>query len=101
MEFDELKCQATGVRIWLACLATQELLCSYLGIRLGLYDALASGGPATPMQLADRVEISPRYAREWLEQQAAAGILRVRNCNAIADERVFVLPHENAVVLTA
>ena len=75
--------QILSIRLWMDCLATQELLCMYLGIRLGLYDALAKGGPATPVQLADRAGIASRYAREWLEQQAVAGLLGVddiKNC---------------------
>ena len=36
------------------------------GTKLGLYKALAEGGPATSQALADRAGISERYAREWL-----------------------------------
>jgi hypothetical protein len=45
-----------------------------LGMRLGLYAAL-SDGPASPPELAARAVIDARYAREWLEQQASAGII--------------------------
>ena len=44
-----------------------------LGARLGLYRALAEGGPATPTQLAERTGTEPRMVREWLGNQAAGG----------------------------
>ena len=46
-------------------------------MRLGLYEALAGAGPLTPAALAERAGIAPRYAREWLEQQAVAGVVDV------------------------
>ncbi len=44
-----------------------------LGERLGLYKAMANGGPVTPAQLAERTGTSERYVREWLCAQAASG----------------------------
>ena len=55
-----------------------ELQTVYLGDRLGLYRALAEGGPAHPAELATRAGIPPRYAREWLEQQAVGRHPRCR-----------------------
>jgi len=50
-----------------------ELCTAYLGVELGLYDALAER-PATPAELAERKGIATRYAQEWLQQQAVAGL---------------------------
>ena len=44
-----------------------------IGDRLGLYSALADGGPQTPDALARRTSTDERYVREWLSAQAAAG----------------------------
>ncbi|MEE8170482.1 MAG: class I SAM-dependent methyltransferase [Phycisphaerae bacterium] len=44
-----------------------------LGDRLGLYKALAAGGPATSHELAERTGTTERYVREWLAAQAASG----------------------------
>ncbi|MBO0848302.1 MAG: methyltransferase domain-containing protein [Pseudonocardia sp.] len=44
-----------------------------LGDRLGLFAALASGGPATAAVLAERTGLVERYVREWLLAMAAAG----------------------------
>jgi 2-polyprenyl-3-methyl-5-hydroxy-6-metoxy-1,4-benzoquinol methylase len=83
-----------------AVLAAMELQTVYLGDRLGLYRTLADGGPATPPELAVRAGIAPRYAREWLEQQAVAGILDVEDVAAAPDDRRYALPAGHAEVLT-
>jgi SAM-dependent methyltransferase len=44
-----------------------------VGDRLGLYKALAAAGGCTPAELAERTGTDPRYVREWLCAQAAAG----------------------------
>jgi len=64
----------------------------YIGDRLGLYRALAEGGPATSAELAARTGTHERYIREWLEQQTVAGILRVENENHGSDIRRFHIP---------
>lgn len=81
-------------------LSAQELLAAYLAVRLGLYDALASGGPSTLAQIIERTGIAPRYARELLEQQAVAGYIAVEEP---AGERVYSLPpgHEEVLTLSA
>lgn len=48
-----------------------------VGDRLGLYEALADGGPQTPEELATRTDTHPRLVREWLHNQAAAGYVVV------------------------
>jgi SAM-dependent methyltransferase len=81
-------------RLFRAALGTSEVLSVYLGDRLGWYRALADGGPATAAELVIRAGGAPRYAREWLEQQAASGILTVGR-----DGR-FTLPPGATEVLT-
>jgi SAM-dependent methyltransferase len=44
-----------------------------IGDRLGLFKALASGGTATPAELASRTGTVERYVREWLAAAAAGG----------------------------
>ncbi len=81
-------------RIGGAVLASLDLQVMYLGEKLGLYRALSDGGPASPPELAARVGIAPRYAREWLEHQAVGGILEVDDTEAAPDERRYTLPDE-------
>jgi 2-polyprenyl-3-methyl-5-hydroxy-6-metoxy-1,4-benzoquinol methylase len=77
-----------------------ELANVELGVRLGLYERLAGAGPMTAHELASAAGIAERYAREWLEQQAVAGVVDVIDVRAPADEREFVLPDAHAHVLT-
>lgn len=44
-----------------------------IGDRLGLYRALAEGGPLTSAELAKKTGTLERYVREWLANQAASG----------------------------
>lgn len=64
-------------RLFDAAIGTLELYAVYLGTRLGLYQTLRERGALTAGELADATGIAPRYAREWLEQQAVAGFLHV------------------------
>lgn len=82
-----------------ACLGAMELANVELGVRLGLYDALAGAGGLTAADLAGRAGIAERYAREWLEQQAVAGVVEVDDTAKAADERRFELPPAHAHVL--
>ena len=86
-------------RLFNATLASFELSCLYLGHRLGLYGALAERGPLTAGALAQAAGINERYAREWLEQQAAAAILDVDDPSAAPGERRFSLPRGHDEVL--
>ena len=42
-----------------------------LGIRLGLYKAMAGAGPLSAREIASRAGCAERYVREWLNAQAA------------------------------
>ena len=41
-----------------------------IGVRLGLYKAMNGVGPMTSAEFAKKANISERYAREWLAQNA-------------------------------
>jgi 2-polyprenyl-3-methyl-5-hydroxy-6-metoxy-1,4-benzoquinol methylase len=86
-------------RLGEAILGTMDLFNLYLGDRLGLYRALADGGPATSVDLAGRAGIHERYAREWLEQQAVGAILTVDDPDKPAAERRYTLPAGHDEVL--
>jgi len=46
-----------------------------LGFRLGLFESLDADGPASAAELAQRLDLAPRYVREWALAQAANGCL--------------------------
>jgi hypothetical protein len=85
-------------RLFAALIGAYEVAAVDLGDRLGWYRALADR-PATPVQLAERTGTDPRYAREWLEQQAVAGYLTVDDVGAEPDERCYTLPDAHRAVL--
>ncbi len=97
---DEARIEQFAGDLFAGCLASLELANVELGVRLGLYEALAGAGPVTAGELASSAGIQPRYAREWLEQQAVAGVVEVDDVIASPDERRFTLPNAHAHVLT-
>jgi 2-polyprenyl-3-methyl-5-hydroxy-6-metoxy-1,4-benzoquinol methylase len=96
---DETQRDALAERLFEAALGAYELMTVHLGDRLGYYRALAEGGDATSAELAEATGTDERYAREWLEQQAVAGILEVDDVEAAAGERRYTLPAGHAEAL--
>src|SRR6266516_5111884 len=86
-------------RLFEAALGAVDMVSVYLGDRLGLYRALAEGGPSTSIELAARAGIHERYAREWLEQQSVTGILEVDDAAKRESERRYSLPPAHAAAL--
>lgn len=86
-----------GERLFTATIGALDLYHVWLGERLGLYQALTEGS-ATSAQLAERAGIAERYAREWLEHQAVAGILTVDRPGD-ASSRTYGLPLHDEVLL--
>jgi SAM-dependent methyltransferase len=82
-------------RTFAALLGSLELASMHIGERLGLYAALDEAGPSTSAELAARASVDERYAREWLEQQAVAGVLAVDDPAAPAAERRYSVPAEH------
>lgn len=70
-----------------------------IGDKLGLYKALAAGGPQSPAELAKRTTTSERYVREWLCSQAAGGYVSYASTNGkfyLTEEQAFALADENS-----
>ena len=75
--------------------ATLNAALVVMGDKLGLYRALADGGPLTPAELATRTETTERYVREWLNAQAAGGYVEYD-----PESGRYGLEPEQAVALT-
>jgi 2-polyprenyl-3-methyl-5-hydroxy-6-metoxy-1,4-benzoquinol methylase len=93
---DEARRDALVERLFGAMIGAFDLGGIYIGDRLGLYRALADHGPATPSELAEAAGIEERYAREWLEQQAASAVLDVTESEGV---QRFTLPAGHAEAL--
>lgn len=69
----------------------------YLGHHLGLYRALDGAGPLTSAELAERTHLHERWVREWLQGQAAAGLLDYADGRfALSEIGALVLANENS-----
>jgi SAM-dependent methyltransferase len=70
-----------------------------IGDRLGLYKALAGGGPMTAADLAKKTGTNERYVREWLSHQAAGGYV-VYDAKTerfhMTEEQAFALADESS-----
>ena len=72
-----------------------------IGDKLGLYKALAAGGPQTPAELAKRTGTSERYVREWLSNQAAGGYVEYEPNTGkfnLTEEQAFTFADESSPV---
>jgi 2-polyprenyl-3-methyl-5-hydroxy-6-metoxy-1,4-benzoquinol methylase len=70
-----------------------------IGDKLGLYKALAAGGPQTSVELAKRTNTAERYVREWLCSQAAGGYVSYDAAGGkfyLSEEQAFALADDNS-----
>jgi 2-polyprenyl-3-methyl-5-hydroxy-6-metoxy-1,4-benzoquinol methylase len=70
-----------------------------VGDKLGLYKALAAGGPQSSTELAQRTGTNERYVREWLSNQAAGGYVSYDSATKkfyLSEEQAFALADENS-----
>jgi SAM-dependent methyltransferase len=93
-DIDEAKLEAFAERVAGELGAALNAALVTLGDELGLYRALADGQPVTPSELADRTGIHERYAREWLNAQAAGDFIAYD-----PETETYALPAEHALVL--
>jgi 2-polyprenyl-3-methyl-5-hydroxy-6-metoxy-1,4-benzoquinol methylase len=91
-----MKRQDLVERMRAATLGTFDVATIYLGVKLGLYAALADGAPVSPAELAERTGTDERLVREWLEQQGATELLEASYADG---QWRFALPAEHVEVL--
>ena len=92
--FDGDKAHAFAFKVLGDFTACQMGTLTTIADRLGLFDRLAEGGPATSVEFAARAGIDERYGREWLAAMACHGYLAYDNAS-----RRFALPPEHAFCL--
>ena len=91
---DEAARDALAERMFNSGVAALEMLTVYLGSELGYYRVLREG-PHTAAEVADRTGTARRYIREWLEQQASAGLIQ---CDGHAQPRFWLSPAQAEVL---
>jgi SAM-dependent methyltransferase len=72
-----------------------------IGEKLGLYKALATGGPMSPEELAKATNTNERYVREWLCSQAASQFVEYDAATqkfSMTKEKAAALAYENSPV---
>ncbi len=89
---------ALDERIIGATVAALEMFSIHLGRRLGLYEALDE--PRTVSDVCAETGIAERYAREWLEQQAVAGLIDVDDPPVPWDRRSYHLNSSQRALFT-
>ena len=70
-----------------------------IGEQLGLYKALAAGGPFSSEELAKKTGTAERYIREWLLGQTASGYVNYDSANgkySMSPEQAFTLANEDS-----
>ena len=75
--------------------ASASMALTYVGEQLGLFREMADAGPMTPDDLAEKTGFNLRLLTEWMRSQATGGYLEYN-----AEEGTFILPEEQAFVLT-
>jgi 2-polyprenyl-3-methyl-5-hydroxy-6-metoxy-1,4-benzoquinol methylase len=76
----------------------------WLGDELGLYRALAAAGPSTAPGVAARAACHPRLVREWLDGQAASGLVShdaAADTYSLSPEAAMALADDTSPVFTA
>jgi SAM-dependent methyltransferase len=76
----------------------------WLGDELGFYRELAGAGPRTADALAAKTKCNPRLVREWLDGQAAAGLVNydaAKDTYTLETEAAMALADDNSPVFVA
>jgi SAM-dependent methyltransferase len=72
-----------------------------IGMKLGLYKAMAGAGPISPKELAVRTGCAERYVSEWLNSQVAGGYVdyhAISHTYELSPEQAMVLADEDSPV---
>jgi winged helix-turn-helix protein len=88
-----MKSEALPQRLFGETIGALDLFSIYLGDQLGYYRAMKSGDWVTADSLATLTETAPRYAEEWLSQQAVRQLVEVQDEQA--EPRRYRLPADH------
>ena len=84
--------EAVTDRLFGAMLQMWDVASVFLGARMGYYEELADLGEANPRHSSrNEPATNERYTREWLEQQAATGLIEVATASDDDNARTYRL----------
>ncbi len=86
-------------KVWNNIEGTMTMALCFLGDQLGLYRALAKTGAITSVGLAAHTGLHERWLREWLQQQACAGLVAYEGNGRfyLKPEAIEVLANEESL----
>jgi SAM-dependent methyltransferase len=93
-QIDQAKLDAFATRTITDIAASYSGIMVSLGHKLGLFKAMAGGGPLSAKEVARRAGCAERYVREWLNTMAAGGYLLYH-----AASETYELTRERGLVL--
>lgn len=93
---DKEKIGAFANHVYRDIAGTMAMGMAYVGLKTGLFRALAEGGATEAADLATSTGLQPRYVEEWLNGMTAAGWLEHDE-----DKGTFELPAEHAFLVAS
>ena len=102
-EIDPDAAKALSLKVWGYKQGELVAAMIHLGDRLGLYKALAGAGSASSVELAEATGLDERWLREWLLNQAAAGLIErsAAGVYSMRPEQRAVLIDEDSLLFAA
>jgi hypothetical protein len=94
---DKTKVRAFADKVYTDMAGAMAIGMAYLGVKRGLFRAMAGKGPMTAVSVAQASRLQPRYVEEWLKGMTCAGYLvydPAAETFQLADENAFLLASE-------
>src|SRR5581483_4877960 len=104
MKIDEGKLQAFMGKMIGNMTGAMVCYSVWLGDELGFYREMAGSGPRTADSIASKTKCSPRLVREWLDSQAAAGLIAydaAKDTYELSPEGAMALADDGSPVFVA
>jgi ubiquinone/menaquinone biosynthesis C-methylase UbiE len=93
---DKDRVKAFADRVYADMAGAMAVGMAYVGIKTGLFRAIAGKGPLTEKEVVEATQLHPRYVEEWLNGMASAGYLEFDTA-----AQTFTLPDEHSFLLAS
>lgn len=96
---DKTKIRAFADKVYADMAGTMAVGMAYVGVKRGLFRAMAGKGPMTAAQVAQASRLQPRYVEEWLKGMTCAGYVAYDPAIGtfqLGDESAFLLASEGS-----